>query len=179
MPTVITTHAASMRRPIPGHHPAHRIPVHDEIGDGLLEQREPGRAFEHPANVPAIQRAVDLGAGRPHRGTLARVEGTEVDPAVVRGHRHRPAERVDLLDEVPLADPADGRVAAHLPQRLDALGEQQGLRAGPRRGKRRLGAGMAATDDDHVEGAVVAHGEVVGRSGWRRGAGAGMVAGSR
>ena len=89
-----------------------------------------------------------------------------MDPAVVRGHRHRPAERVDLLDEVPLADPADGRVAAHLPQRFDALGEQQRLRAGPRRGQRRLGAGMAATDDDHVEGAVVTHGEVVGRSGW-------------
>ena len=91
--------------PDPGHHPAHRIPVHEEIGDGLLEQREPGRAFEHPAHVAAVQRTVDLGAGRAHRGTLARVQGAEVDPAVVRGQRHRPAEGVDFLDEVPLPIP--------------------------------------------------------------------------
>ena len=140
------------------HHAAHRVPVDDEVADRLLEKREPGRAFEHAADVAPVERAIDLGAGRPHRGTLAGVEGAEVDAAVVRAHRHRPTEGVDFLDEVPLADPADGRVAAHLPESFDALREQQRLRPGPRRGERRLGAGMAAADDDHVECPVVEHG---------------------
>ena len=144
--------------PDAGHHPAHCVPLDDEVGDRLLEQREAGRAFEHAADVPAVERAVDLSAGRAHRGTLARVEGAKVDPAVVGGHRHRPAERVDLLDEVSLADPADGRIAAHLPEGLDALREQQRLRPGAGRGERRLGAGMAAADDDDVECTVVEHG---------------------
>ena len=146
------------------HHPAHRVPVDDEVGDRLLEQREPWRALQHPANVAPVERAIDLGAGRPHRGTLAGVEGAEVDATVVRAHRHRPAEGVDLLDEVPLADPADGRVAAHLPEGLDALREQQRLRPGPGRGERRLGAGVTAADDDDVECPVVEHGD--GRELW-------------
>ena len=154
-----------------GHHAAHRVTLDEQIGDRLLEQREPGRVLQHPADVAAVERAVDLGAGRPHRRALAGVEGPEVNPAMVGGHRHRAAQRVDLLDEVPLADPADGRVAAHLPERLDALGEQQGLGARPGRGERRLGAGVAAADDDDVECAVVEHGDG-GRFRGRGGVGA-------
>jgi hypothetical protein len=62
----------------------------------------------------------------------------------------RAAERVDLLDQVALADAADGRVAGHLPQRLDALRHQQRACAHARRGQRGLGAGMAPADDDDI-----------------------------
>ena len=143
--------------PDAGHHTAHRVAVDEKVGDRLLEQREPARALQHAADVPPVERTVDLGTGRPHSGALAGVEGAEVDPAVVRACRHRPAERVDLLDEVSLADPPDGRVAAHLPEGFDALREQQRLRPRPRRGERRLGAGVAPADDDDVECSVVEH----------------------
>ena len=49
-------------------------------------------------------------------------------PRLVGGDRHRTAQRVDLLDEVSLADAADRRVARHLPERLDVVGEQQRAR---------------------------------------------------
>ena len=58
---------------------------------------------------------------------------------------------VDLFDQVALADAADRGVAAHLPQRLDVVGQQQGLAAHARGGERGLGAGMAAADDDDIE----------------------------
>ena len=45
-------------------------------------------------------------------------------PAQSVGERHGAAERIDLLDQVPLADAADGRIAAHLPERLDVVREQ-------------------------------------------------------
>ena len=42
-----------------------------------------------------------------------------MDAGLVGRRGHRAAERVDLLDEVALADAADRRVAAHLAERLD------------------------------------------------------------
>ena len=50
-----------MRTPIPVTTPC-PVPVHNQIGDGLPEQRKPGRAFEPSANVPTVRRAVDPGA---------------------------------------------------------------------------------------------------------------------
>ncbi len=47
--------------------------------------------------------------------------------------------------------PADGRIAAHLPQRLDVVREQQGAPAHARSGQRGLGARMAAADHDDLE----------------------------
>ena len=46
-------------------------------------------------------------------------------PGLVDRDRHRAAERVDLLDEMPLADAADRRVARHLAQRFDVVREHE------------------------------------------------------
>ena len=72
-------------------------------------------------------------------------------PASSVAMRHRAAQRVDFLDQVPLADAADRRVARHLAQRLDVVRQEQRAPAHARRRERGLGAGMAAADDDHVE----------------------------
>ena len=71
-------------------------------------------------------------------------------PGLVGRERHRAAERVDLLDQMPLADAADRGIAAHLPQRLDVMREQQRAPPHARGRERRLGAGVAAADHDHV-----------------------------
>jgi len=52
---------------------------------------------------------------------------------------------------VALADPADGRVAAHLAKGLDIVGEQQGLHAHACGSQGCLGTGMTAADHDHVK----------------------------
>ena len=65
--------------------------------------------------------------------------------------RHGPAKRIDLAHEVTLADSANGRIAAHLANGFDAVGQQQGARTAACRRKRRFGAGMSATDDDDLE----------------------------
>ena len=74
-----------------------------------------------------------------------------MNAGLVRRGGHRPAERVDLLDQMAFADPADRWIAAHLAERLDRVRQQQRRRTHPRRGERSLGAGVAATDDDDVE----------------------------
>src|SRR5882762_3740760 len=50
-----------------------------------------------------------------------------------------------------LADAADRRIAAHLPQRLDVVREQQRLLAHARGSERGLGAGVATADHDYLE----------------------------
>src|SRR5690606_35534034 len=71
---------------------------------------------------------------------------------------HCPTERIDLLDEMPLTDAADGGIAAHLPECFDALREQQRAHADPSRGQGGLGPGMAAADDDDIEMIGKTHG---------------------
>jgi hypothetical protein len=61
-----------------------------------------------------IQHAVGLGAGGPDRRTLARIEDAELDAGLVRGEGHGATQGVHLLDQVALADAADGRIAGHL-----------------------------------------------------------------
>jgi len=92
-----------------------------------------------------------------HRRSLAGIEDAELDAGPVGCAGHQAAERVDLLDQVALADAADGRVARHLSKGLDAVREEQGTASHARRGKGCLGAGMAATDDENVEFARLLH----------------------
>ncbi len=122
-----------------------------EIRRLLLEDRKIRLVLERASYRAPVELAVRLGARRAHRGPLARVQRAELDARAVRGPRHRAAERVDLPDQMTLADAADRRVAAHLAQRLDVLREQQRARAEASRGERCLGAGVAAAYHDDVE----------------------------
>jgi hypothetical protein len=134
-----------------GQHATLLARLDDQVIHGLLEQRQVGLGFDPAANRGLVQGTIRLGPRRPHGRPFRCVERAPLDAGQVRGPGHGAAERVDLLDQVALADPADGRVAAHLPDRLDVVREQQRARAGPGRGERGFGAGVAATDHDHVE----------------------------
>ena len=151
VPTVSTT-ARAMNGLAIHRHDAGDTPAGDrEVGDFRLEQHEDRLRFEHCADRIPVKRAVGLGARRAHRRALARVQRAELDAGAIRRARHRAAHRVDLAHEVALADAADRRVAAHLADRGETLGHEQRARAHPGRRKGRLGAGVAAANDDDVE----------------------------
>ena len=84
-------------------------------------------------------------------GALGTVEGAELDATFVRGQRHGTAQRVHLFDQMALANAANAGVAAHLPQGLDVVGEQQGFAAHAGSGQGGLGASMATADNDHIK----------------------------
>jgi hypothetical protein len=50
-----------------------------------------------------------------------------------------------------LAEPADRRIAAHRPDRIEIETDQRSARAHPRGYRRRLDSGMAAANHDDVE----------------------------
>ena len=86
-----------------------------------------------------------------HRRAFAAIEHAKLDAGGVDRPAHRAAERVDLADDLPLADAADRRVAAHLADGVAIGREQRGLGPQPRSRQRRLGPGMPGADHDHVE----------------------------
>ena len=140
-----------------GPDPADPIAMDDQVLDRLLKDHEPVLGLQGLAHGRLVEHPIHLPTRRPHRRPLAGVQAPELDPGAVRGPPHEPAERVDLLDQVPLADPADGRVAGHLTQRLDVLGEEERGDAHARGRQGRLGPGVAAAHHDDVEAFGIAH----------------------
>jgi hypothetical protein len=106
--------------------------------------------LEHAANRAPVELAIGLRARGSHGRPLAGIQGAELNAGLIGGARHCPAERVDFLDQVALADAADRGVAAHLSQRLDVVGEQQCASAHTGSRERRFGAGVSAADDDDL-----------------------------
>src|SRR6185312_3573145 len=58
---------------------------------------------------------------------------------------------IDFAHQVTLAEPADGRVARHLADGVEAMRKKAGARVHAGRSRSRLAAGMAAANDNHVE----------------------------
>ncbi|MNT42096.1 hypothetical protein D3C72_1784960 [compost metagenome] len=134
-----------------GHDAFDLVVLDDQVVAGLLEYPQVRLVLEDFANGGLIENSVRLGAGGAYGRAFAAVQHTELDAAEVGGGRHGAAQGVDLLDQVALADAADGRVAAHLPEGFHIVGQQQGLHAHACGRERGLGAGVAAADDDHVK----------------------------
>ena len=115
---------------------------HAEIG-GLPDRGLHGRG---------IKLAVRLGPRSADRRTLAAVQHPKLDAAGIGDPAHQTIQGIDLADQMALAETADGGIAGHRADGRETMGHQGGLRAHPRSRARGLAAGVAAADDDDVEG---------------------------
>ena len=98
-----------------------------------------------------IELAVGLGARPAHRRTLAAIEHAELDAGGIGDPAHQAVQRIDLADQMALAEPADRRIAGHRADGREAMRHQRGPGAHARGSRRGFAAGMAAADDDDVE----------------------------
>ena len=98
----------------------------------------------------AVELAVGLRPGAAHRGAFGAVQDAKLDAGRVGDAPHQPVEGVDFTDEMALAKPADGGIAGHCADRREGQGDERGVRADARGGRRRLAAGMAAAHHDDV-----------------------------
>ncbi len=132
------------------HYTSDAFAFNNEVINRLLESAEIRKFAKQTAYRLLVQHPIGLGARGTHRRTFACVQNAELDAGTVGGARHEATERIDLLDQVALADATDRRIAGHGADRLDIVREQQGLGAQTRAGRGRLGAGMAAANYDYV-----------------------------
>ena len=115
--------------------------------------------FQGAANRSFVQNAICLGAGSTDSVSFTRIERAKLNAALIGGECHCTAQSVHLAHEMSLADTANRRIAAHLPEGFDVVGEQQSLAAHAGGGECRLGSGVAAADDDNVKVLWVKHGK--------------------
>ena len=127
-----------------------------EVLDQLLSQVEVWLLLDEPLDLLLIGSLVGLGSRAVHGGALPLVEQAELKARAVDGQAHRSAEGVDFADDLPLGNPADGRIAAHLGDRIQVARQQGRAGSHPRSGQGRFGTGMAGAD--HQDVVVVAAG---------------------
>ena len=104
-----------------------------------------------------IQRAIGLGTGGTHGRTFAAVQNAPLNAGFVGTTGHDAIEGVDFLHQMAFANTADGRIAGHLAQGLDVMGQEQCPAAYAGGRKRCFGAGMATTNHDDIERNWIAH----------------------
>ena len=135
--------------------PATRPSRDDQIVGLALDDRQIRRSQRIAACIAArIKLAVGLGARAAHRRTLPAIEHPELDAALVGDPAHQAVQRVDLPDQMALAEPADGRIAGHRADGRKLVGDQGSRRAHARGRGRGFTAGVAAADHDDVEARI-------------------------
>ena len=68
----------------------------------------------------------------------------------IDGSAHLATERVDFFDQMPLANPTDGRVTKHLADVVKIEGKHQSVASHARGGQTSLDPGMAGANDNYV-----------------------------
>ena len=151
----MTTAPAVSLRPSARTTPSIRPSDHGQVVGFALDDGEVRRLADRRLHGGRIELAVGLGARTADGRTLAAIEQTKLDAALVGDAAHEAVERIDLADEVALAKAADGGVAGHRADGREPMGQQRRARAHARGRSRGLTAGVAAADDDDVEGCLV------------------------
>ena len=147
---VSTTAAAAISRPSFSRTPATRPSATIRSAASPSTTRRRGEGGRFPPAWRPVERAVGLRARSADGRALAPVKHAELDAGPVGHAAHQAIERVDLADQVALAEPADRRIAGHLADGREAVREQN--RIGTELGGRRRGfcARMPASDNDDV-----------------------------
>jgi len=109
-----------------------------------------GLAFADPLQTKLIGLLVALRPGSPHRGTLLRVEHSELETAEVGRLPHLTTESVYFSGEVTFGKPSNGGIAGHLPDGVQIDGQQEGFAAHPRGSQSRFHPSMASSHHNDI-----------------------------
>ena len=137
----------------------HPIALDDQVVNRLLKNPQVRLILQAGANGLPVEHPIRLGAGGSHRRAFARIEDAELDTGLIGGSSHRAAQRVDLFDEMTLADTPDRGVTGHLAEGFHAVRQQQGGSTHAGTGQGGLGACMTAANHDDIELLWIVHGD--------------------
>ncbi len=102
----------------------------------------------------AIQLPISLRAWAAHSRSLGTVQHSELDPSAVNRTTHHTVKRVDLANHMPLAKPANSRVARHFSDTISTVCDQCGFRSHARSRSRSLAPGMAPANNNHIKSVI-------------------------
>ncbi|SPQ22372.1 7393466b-ccd2-4a43-a0a5-5beb1b3a10ff [Thermothielavioides terrestris] len=123
----------------------------DNVGHPPQEDGQVRIRLELLAHVLLVERAVDLGARAPDGRAFPLVEHPELHAGLVNDAPREAVHGVDLAQDGALADAAKAGIARADAEVVDVGGDERSASAGTGCGRARLGASMAAANDDDIE----------------------------
>ena len=147
-------HARSVhRRPVgeddPGNGRARALPIDRQILHAAVQDIEVFLTPEKSLHGPPVKTAIRLRARSLYGGAFSTVENPELDSGPVDRPAHDAVERVDLANQMPLAEAADRRVARHFANGGPFVRHKQNARANARGGGGGLATCVPSADNDH------------------------------
>src|SRR5690554_444322 len=139
-------------------HTPYAITIDDQISRRLLKQGQIWLIFKHTTNSGFVTYAISLGPCSTHSWAFSCIKNAKLNTGMIGGQAHGPAQCIDLLDQMALADTTDSGVARHLTQSLDVMGQQQSMTAHASSSQSGFGSRMATADDDDVKAVGVIQG---------------------
>ncbi len=124
--------------------------LRNQPGDLGLTQQQAVLGLQAALHRHVVGVLVRLGAGGVHGRPLAGVDHAELDAGGVNDSRHLAAQGVDLPHHLPLGQAADGGVAAHARDAVQAHRQQGGAGAHPGGGQGGLTAGVPGAHDHDI-----------------------------
>lgn len=125
--------------------------LENQSGNSALNGVKIGVFLEELPHRPPIKPAVALRARGPDCGALAPVEHAELQGRHIGCPPHDATEGIDLPNDRPLGDSADGWIAGHLANRLERARDDPNACAAARSRNGGLRAGVACSDNQNVE----------------------------
>jgi hypothetical protein len=135
-----------------GHDSGHGVTVQDKIDQTPLLQIEVWLPFADRFHSKLVRFFVGLGAGSADGGTFSRIQHSELNSGGVGVESHLATERVNFPDEMAFGQAADGRVAAHLGDRVEVHRQKKGLAAHPSGSEGGFATRVPGADHNHIVG---------------------------
>ena len=134
---------------------------HADTGDGGAGQNQArdlslddGQAIlriEHPVDGGFVEFPVSLDPRPLHRRALGQIEHAIMDSSGIGSPSDQAVKRIDLADQMALAQPADSRVAGHRPDTVAGKADQSGRHAHARCHGSGLATGMASANHNDIK----------------------------
>ncbi|MDP9790131.1 hypothetical protein J2861_004143 [Agrobacterium tumefaciens] len=126
-------HNGAARNPATVFHDNRRDPIigHFNIESITLNNRQVFNRIDFTLHRLSIKPSIGLCARPANSGTLLAIEHAELDTRRIGNAAHQTVQRIDLTDEMPLAEAANSGVTGHHANRLALVGYKGGFCAMP------------------------------------------------
>ena len=118
--------------------------------DIALEEVDIGLLFQFELGPVLIGFLVTLSPGCADAGALVGVQHAKLDRRRIGVDGHEATQGIDFTNHMAFGEATDRRVARHLSNGVEVLGEHQGLAAETRRSHGRFDAGMPGSDNKDI-----------------------------
>jgi hypothetical protein len=99
----------------------------------------------------SVKLSIGLSARTADRRSLSPVEHSKLNAGGICDSAHKPIQRIDLSNQMALAQAPDGRIARHLADRLEPMGYEKGCGAEARSSGCSFAAGVPSAYNNHIE----------------------------